>query len=204
MELRECFNKHECDKGSKHGYERCYEPDFEKLKNKEINILEIGVDAGLSLGAWYDYFPKAKIYGIDLFQRSKMEDIKYFEKDRIEGLKADSTKPLTKFEVMNRWPDIKFDIIIDDGMHAPEHNLKTFKNFFPLLNEGGHYYIEDVWPLDKMNPKQLQNWWIRSHPERFSFPLHESLLKEIEKYNVDRYDFRSTAHPDSYIIRIKK
>ena len=81
MSLRKCFDDHNCDKGFKHKYEKVYEPDFVKLKNKEINILEIGVDTGASLGAWYDYFPKANIYGLDLFVRNTLEDLEYFKKD---------------------------------------------------------------------------------------------------------------------------
>tara|TARA_B100000927_G_scaffold273899_1_gene252713 strand:- start:1225 stop:1857 length:633 start_codon:yes stop_codon:yes gene_type:complete len=203
-EMLQCFNNHACDKGFKHGYQKVYEKDFVKLKDKEINILEIGVDTGASLGVWYDYFPKANIYGLDLFVRNKLEDLEYFKKDRIYGLKSDSTKPSSKYEAGQAWKGIKFDIIIDDGMHTPDANLKTFKNFFPLLKEDGSYYIEDVFPMDIMTTKELNYHWIVRHPERYSFPLYDSFLREIEKHKVSRYDLRKEAYPDSYIIKVTK
>ena len=204
MSLRKCFDDHNCDKGFKHKYEKVYEHDFVKLKNKEINILEIGVDTGASLGAWYDYFPKANIYGLDLFVRNTLEDLEYFKKDRIYGLKSDSTKPSSKFDVAKAWKDVKFDIIIDDGMHTPEANMKTFQNFFPFLKKGGNYYIEDVFPMDIMTLKELNYHWIVRHPERYSFPIYDAFLKEIENYKITRYDLRKEAFPDSYIIKVAR
>ena len=67
--MRDFFDKFECDKGKKHGYEAVYEPDFEPLRNKSIKILDVGVFKGASVQAWLDYFPKATVYGIDIFMR---------------------------------------------------------------------------------------------------------------------------------------
>ena len=39
---------------------------------------------------------------------------------------------------------MSFDIIIDDGNHDPKYQIKTLKNLFPRLKEGGVYVIEDV------------------------------------------------------------
>ena len=44
-------------------YFEVYDRHFSKFRNKEINVLEIGVLHGGSLQMWRDYFgPKAKIY----------------------------------------------------------------------------------------------------------------------------------------------
>jgi len=46
--------------------------DFNRFRNKEIVILEIGVLQGGSLQMWKDYFgDKAKIFGIDIDPRCK-------------------------------------------------------------------------------------------------------------------------------------
>ena len=49
---------------------------------------------------------------------------------------------------------IKFDIIIDDGLHTSEGQRLTFQRLFEFVKPQGAYYIEDVWMLDKvdMNP----------------------------------------------------
>ena len=44
-----------------------------------------------------------------------------------------------------------FHIIIDDGDHKPESQLKTFNNFVDKLHPNGVYIIEDIWDWDKHN-----------------------------------------------------
>ena len=51
------------------GFLEIYEIFFKNLRDKEINILEIGVDNGDSLRLWRDYFSKAKICGIDIVKK---------------------------------------------------------------------------------------------------------------------------------------
>ena len=53
-----------------------YDRHFERFRNKEVNILEIGIFHGGSLHMWKDYFgPKARIYGVDIDPRCKaLED----------------------------------------------------------------------------------------------------------------------------------
>jgi hypothetical protein len=48
-----------------HGNLNEYEAILSRHQNKKINILEIGVAYGGSLGIWKDYFPNGKIYGVD-------------------------------------------------------------------------------------------------------------------------------------------
>ena len=38
----------------------------------------------------------------------------------------------------------KFDVIIDDGSHVPEHQLLTLKILWNSLKESGVYIIEDI------------------------------------------------------------
>ena len=48
-----------------HGYLEIYENYFNKLQNKNLTILEIGIADGKSLLMWSDYFKNSKIIGID-------------------------------------------------------------------------------------------------------------------------------------------
>ena len=79
-ELTLLANKYKSDKGiehgSAHGFTELYDEYFFNIKNKKINILEIGVQDGSSLKMWFDYFPNAKIYGLDIEDKSFLE--KYF------------------------------------------------------------------------------------------------------------------------------
>ena len=48
------------------GFIEIYEFYFNQLKEKDINILEIGIDNGDSLRLWRDYFTRANICGLDI------------------------------------------------------------------------------------------------------------------------------------------
>ena len=50
----------------KHGYIDIYYSYFEKIKDKKLKILEIGIADGKSLLTWSDYFKSSIIIGIDV------------------------------------------------------------------------------------------------------------------------------------------
>ena len=49
---------------------------------------------------------------------------------------------------LGKIPNVKFDLIIDDGLHTFEAGITLFRGFFPKLNANGIYCIEDVAPQD--------------------------------------------------------
>jgi len=211
-ELRRLFNKWNCDKGSKHNYEKCYEQFFEPLKDKEINILEVGIYKGHSLKVFKDYFPNAQIYGIDIFTRVNPNTISTLFNKNIHWAKCDSTDPSCASEITKSFgKDIKFDIIIDDGLHEPEANALTLKNLWPLLKSDGIYFVEDVWPLDEMSTQDIEDRvWLNQQPEIYSNEKYNLFLKQLENKHVERFDLRkpstSIGHVhevgDSYIFKV--
>jgi len=164
LDLADLFNKYGSDK-DRNGYSHLYSILFDNLKNKKLNVLEIGIgtmvsDAqssmkgympdsykpGASLRAWNDYFVNSRIYGCDI-----QEDTQ-FKEDRIETHICDSTDYDSVNNLFNNGlKNIKFDIIIDDGWHLDNAQISTLQNFFPNLKEGGLYVIEDIYPGSKLN-----------------------------------------------------
>ena len=138
-ELTELFNKHGTNK-FKHGYADIYFSYLEKLKTKNINLLEIGVADGKSLLAWSNYFKNGKIIGID--QKHIDLNKKNINQSNIiihQGHQGNSKfiqSLIEKYE--------KFDIIIDDGSHFPKDVIMSFKLLFSSLKENGLYFVEDV------------------------------------------------------------
>lgn len=127
--------KYRTDKITHHGYERFYDYFLYPLKNKEFNLLEIGIDQNCSLKMWCDLFSKAKIYGIDIGHGFKHDQGIVFKADQSN---KSELKKVVKY-IKNS------DLIIDDGSHVPEHQLLTFNYLFlKLLNFGGTYIIEDI------------------------------------------------------------
>ena len=133
--LRKIFDKYGCDKGNRHGYERIYEPVFAPVRDQAFTLLEIGVYRGASLAAWLDYLPNAMLIGVDTFHRVSPQDVPVLQHPRVRWFQMDSTLEA---------PDVRADFIIDDGCHTPEAQLATLRNFRPLLNAGGRYFIEDA------------------------------------------------------------
>lgn len=203
--LKQLFNKYGCDKAKKHQYDTVYEPELEHLKDEPINILEVGVFKGDSVRAWLDYFPNATIYGIDIFVRVDPSKIDVLNHPRVKWLKASSIESDITTKIKKEWPRVKFDVIIDDGLHTPRANLLTLQHLQSLLKPKGKYFIEDVWPFDKMSYKESQHPWILSHSEDLNMMEYQAFLNEIAKYNITEYDLRSkTKEPDSYIIKVEK
>ena len=202
--LKELFNKYDCDKSKKHHYDTVYQPEFEPLQNESINILEIGVFKGESASAWIDFFPNATVYGLDIFVRVSAEDIPILQHPRVKWLKGDSTHPSVSGAIQKAWPDVQFDIIIDDGLHTPEANAQTFKNLFPFVKSTGSYYVEDVWPLDIASQKDLQHYWLQKSPDIYNMLKMNMFLNEIDDKQVERFDLRHlSGQGDSYIIKVQ-
>jgi hypothetical protein len=148
------FIKHLSDKFESR-YHFVYNDLFEPIRYNKIKLLEIGLGTigfgpsnmvgwkeknknylpGASLRAFKDYFPNGIIYGID------MQEDCMFEEDRILTFLSDSRDSQKSDELFS---DLTFDIIIDDGDHTSEGQIRTFNNFFKKLKNGGLYFIEDV------------------------------------------------------------
>ncbi len=123
------------DKITYHNFWGFYESHFSKIKNKKINILEIGILNGESLKLLKNYFGKSNIYGIDINKIELNEDrIKTYQMSQVD------------FEAFEKnFENIKFDVIIDDGSHMTKHQIDSFTYLFKnKLNNGGLYIIEDL------------------------------------------------------------
>jgi hypothetical protein len=137
LSLRQCFDRHDCDRGKRHGYERVYEPLFEMIRHEPLRLLEIGILNGAGIAAWLDYFPKAYVFGLDTFQRVPANQVEILRHWRVEYETCDSTQAVP----LNLGT---FDIIFDDGNHTAAAQLATWRNYRPLCR--GLYFIEDCWP----------------------------------------------------------
>lgn len=132
-----------------HGYIPRYHTLLRHLRRRRFNLLEIGIGGyegytvgGESLRMWKAYFPYAQIHGLDIADRSAVKE------SRITpwlGSQVDA-------ELLRRIDSHAggFEVIIDDGSHRSEHIIRSFQILFPLLKQGGVYFVEDVqtsyWP----------------------------------------------------------
>lgn len=200
--LREIFDKYDADKGSKHSYEKVYEPLWEPLKDKEINILEIGTWKGRGIEAFLDYFPKANVYGIDIFTRVDPKNYPVYSNPRVKWMKYDSTDPRVTEGITRDFGDVKFDIILDDAMHTPRTNRLTFEHTKQFLKDDGMYIVEDVWPIEKMTLHEMEHHWMKKFANEFNSFQNDIFLNVLKHsgMKIQRFDNRKGNAPDSYVI----
>ena len=132
--LKEIGKKYPTNKND-YGFLDIYENYFKNLKEKKLNILEIGVDKGDSLRLWREYFTNANICGLDI-------DKKDFSIEGVEIYQGDQNDKFLINEIAKKHG--KFDIIIDDGSHISRHIINSFNHLFDHLSSNGLYIVEDL------------------------------------------------------------
>jgi hypothetical protein len=131
--------KYNTDKSYFHLFTEFYNDYFEKYRDKNINILEMGIFTGLSLQMLAEYFPKATIYAIDI-NEEYVNNANNYKKNII----AYQCNQIDFVKLQELFQHMKFDIIIDDGSHITSHQQKSLGFFFPYLNKEGIYICEDL------------------------------------------------------------
>lgn len=142
---------HGSDKSTIHNYHLVYDklignPD-ETSKIFEIGLgtnhpdvvstMGIGGQPGASLRAFRDYCHNALVFGADFDKRV------LFMEDRIQTFFVDQTEEET-FAPLGQAIGCDFDLMIDDGLHAPNANLISLNFFLPRIKVGGWAVIEDI------------------------------------------------------------
>ena len=148
-----------------HNYSDIYELLFRLHKEDVKLLIECGIgtnnpklessmglngNPGASLKMWRDYFPKAKIIGVDIDK-----DI-LFSNERIETYYCDQLdkKSIDLFLNNAELKKTSVDIIIDDGLHTFEAGKSFFEGTIDFLCENGIYIIEDVNIKDLLSYKE--------------------------------------------------
>jgi hypothetical protein len=162
------------DDGKNHGprlnFTLVYDEFISKYKNEPIKILEIGIGSGPSLYIWYEFFPNAKIYAIDVDDHSNKNN------ERVTTYVCDQSDRNGLEKLMNVIGEV--DLIIDDGSHVIKHQQISLGFLFKYLKNGGQYWIEDLHTSDKSvwDGKTLYGY-------DMSFNDGESTVEVLESFN---------------------
>jgi hypothetical protein len=150
-ELEALFVTRRSDKSTVHDYHHLYGALLRR-RAEVTKVLEIGIGTnnedvvsnmsrdgtpGASLRAFRDFLPNARIFGADLDARV------LFQEDRIATFAVDQTNQ-SSLERLGSQVGDDFDLIIDDGLHAPHANLSVLLFAMPRVKPGGHIVIEDI------------------------------------------------------------
>ena len=176
---------------ARNGYVNEYVRLFDEIRDNKINFLEIGIFQGRSLAMWSDYFSNGKIYGIDIDTTEfklvypELLEMGAFENDNLHDVIQGDTTDSTILDVLNS--EVGFSVIIDDGDHTHLGQLATFKNFFPLIEPGGFYIIEDIASPDSYSGHR---WHSKHGSKDLTTPLWNLVTsgpygRKNELYNID-------------------
>ena len=126
----------------KHCYTEFYGPLFNHLREKPINMLEIGVNWGGSILMWDDFLNIEHLCGVDI----NLSKIRPQAKSLLQGrdnIKLIQGNAYQKDFFNKNFGDIKYDIILDDGSHTYQHQVKFFNNYINVLAPNGFLLCED-------------------------------------------------------------
>ncbi len=135
------------DKGTIHSYLDVYEEILSPYRETAKNVLEIGIFGGASLLMWEAYFA-GTVYGMDC------SDTPHGGLADLRPLIAEGTHNIiigdatSEESVKKHFFGIEFDVIIDDGSHDTDAQLKSYQIFSKYLSDTGIYIVEDIQKLD--------------------------------------------------------
>lgn len=119
-------------------YFEVYDRHFSRFRGTSPRVLEFGVSHGGSLQMWKHYFgPGCTVYGVDINPNCKQ-----LEEEGIQIIIGDQGDASFLRAIADRIP--KIDILIDDGSHVMEHQIKTFEALFHTIDARGVYLCEDL------------------------------------------------------------
>jgi hypothetical protein len=173
---------YETDKGSwDHDYARIYQRHLGPSRKRVTSVLEIGVGGetswtgyettagGQSLRMWADFFPNARVVGIDLHPKD-------VSGPRIVVEQGDQADPaFLERVVRDHGP---FDLVVDDGSHIGRHVIASYGALWGAVKPGGTYIIEDL-------PAAYSETWEGGPPGTPGTAV--ALLKDLLDQTVARY-----------------
>ena len=158
MELKSLFDHYGSDKGfDTHALHHAYAHIIERLggRHAPLRVLEVGLGSrnqavvsamaqhnappGASVRSFRDFLPNAMVFGADVDEGA------LFNETRLRTAQVDQLERSSLDALYATFGSERFDLIIDDGLHAPGANLNMLH--FALdghLRPGGWVVIEDI------------------------------------------------------------
>ncbi|MEX0930073.1 MAG: class I SAM-dependent methyltransferase [Candidatus Paceibacterota bacterium] len=115
-----------------------YDRHLSQFRGQTVTMLEVGISRGGSLEMWKEYFKnKIKLYAVDV-----KPECKQFEEENVRIFIGDQADRHFLKTLQSELPSL--DIVIDDGGHTMEQQIRTFEELFGSIKEGGVYLCEDT------------------------------------------------------------
>ncbi|MDO8640758.1 MAG: hypothetical protein Q7R33_04375 [Nitrosarchaeum sp.] len=206
--LQELGLKYNTDK-AQHGYLPIYESYLGPIRHEVTSILELGILRGQSLLMWQEFFPNAKIYGLDIDPDTNKDyglNIKTFTGSQ------DNCDVLQSVIDTNNGP---LDVIIDDASHITNLTIASFNFLIPFTKR--FYIFEDMrntydqplkshlendplgWPGQHLNTLKDADWFnYRADVNAFL----QKIIRQID-FNINNPYDSIHIHNMTYILKKK-
>ena len=137
------------DKGTLHSYTAAYEKLLAPFVDKEIAMLEVGIQYGGSSLMWHDYLPHAKLTLVDIRNQVAGHIFEKMDSSRYDMLIGDAYSPEMIGNIRLDFPH-GFDVAIDDGPHSLHSQILFIQNYLSMIKPGGVLIIEDIQSFDSI------------------------------------------------------
>tara|TARA_B100000767_G_C19653939_1_gene488003 strand:+ start:241 stop:1005 length:765 start_codon:yes stop_codon:yes gene_type:complete len=138
--------------GHRHAYTGIYHYLFKDLREKNLDICEIGVQYNKGAKLFREYFKKSKLYCFDFEQifleNAKKDNLFNVEYNYMDVRNAESI--IEAFEKVN----VKYDIIFEDSSHLFNDQVKVIENAHLFMKKNSTLIIEDIF-RDKKGYSEL-------------------------------------------------
>ena len=151
-----------------HGYSSIYQKYFLNIKDKNLNILELGSFYGNAAASFYCYFKNSKIYSGDIFP-----DLFSYRSNRMENFYINSSDENSLKKVILKRA-LNYDIIMEDASHSLKDQIISLFMLFKTVVPGGLFICEELDFPDTRTDMNINN----------EFPTLKQILLSI-KNNKD-------------------
>lgn len=142
-------------------YTKTYEKYMNYKKHEPISMLEIGVcDKRFpyaSIKMWMSHFSDVDFYAVDNFWGHKIgekaNDIAQLNKEGVTFIYGDQGS-FDDWDELNINYPAKFDFLIEDGSHWPNHMMVSLWKSIGIMKQGGYFFMEDI-----QNPLKSRGWF---------------------------------------------
>jgi hypothetical protein len=119
-------------------YFELYQRHLSKFVGHPVTVVEIGVYSGGSMPMWRHYFGTGcQIHGVDI-----QPECKVYEDAQTTIHIGDQADREFWRQFQGAVPEV--DVLIDDGGHQAQQQMRTLEEMLPHLRAGGVYICEDV------------------------------------------------------------
>lgn len=161
-----------------------YENLLEQYRNKPITFVEVGIHNGGSLFMWRNFFgDNARIIGVDL--NPNVKELEKYGFEIFIGNQCDNSF------WKNFYKDVgNVDVLLDDGGHTYEQQIKTVINSVNCINDGGMIIVEDT------HTSYFRNF---GYPSRYTFikwahKISDNINARFEKVSIKKPKFKDSIY----------